>query len=165
MVKTKFLVLSEDPIKGYELIFKPSLKFYSWNLMIFEVFIVDLIGVSKWYWRPQHFYTKRCVLMRSITFTRKKRDFDRKIFKNHYFSWKKFDFFWWNLYVFTMKSYQDNFLPKFFLHQKIALEKLHLLVGERLKNKLGESIEFFTTKRRTITLFLKSFISLDFSWI
>jgi hypothetical protein len=46
MVKTKFLVLSEDPIKGYELIFKPSLKSYSWNLMIFEVFIVDFIGVS-----------------------------------------------------------------------------------------------------------------------
>ena len=46
MVKTKFLVLSDDPIKRYELIFKPSLKSYSWNLMIFEVFIVDLIGLS-----------------------------------------------------------------------------------------------------------------------
>ncbi len=31
MAKTKFLVLSDDSIKGYELIFKPSLKSYSWK--------------------------------------------------------------------------------------------------------------------------------------
>ena len=131
MHRTKFLALSENPIKRYEIIFKPSSGPNSWNVRIFNISIVYFRSWSNDIKDPNIFISidaSRWDLSYSLE---KKRDSERKIFINHYFIaifHRKKRFFRWNLHIFIIKRYQDNSLPKFFLYQKIAREKLHLLV-------------------------------------
>ena len=115
MVKTKFLALSDDPIKRYELIFKPSLKSYSWNLMIFEVFIVDLIGLSNDIEDPNIFIPKDASWWDLSHSREKKRDFDRKIFVNHYFTavfHEKNSIFWVKFACFYHEKISRQLPPK-----------------------------------------------------
>ena len=46
MHRTKFLALSENPIKRYEIIFKPSSGPNSWNVRIFNISIVYFRSLS-----------------------------------------------------------------------------------------------------------------------
>ena len=85
------------------------------QLLIFWSFYCGSYRFIEWYWRPQHFYTKRCVLMRSITFARKNEILIEKsslITILPLFFMKKIRFFWVKFACFYHEKISRQLPPK-----------------------------------------------------